>query len=128
MLGIALTAAVAAAIGAVLAPFGWPFELFVHFRWQLAAACSALLAAAFALRRPWMMAVALAARRVDRLERLHAEIETAGGQALVVPTDVRETAATVPPSCWIWDLSSSNACFASSPSRPSDRIRIGVSK
>jgi len=61
MLGIALAGAVAAAIAAVLAPFGWPFELFVHFRWQLAAACIALLAAAFALRRPWMMAVALAA-------------------------------------------------------------------
>lgn len=61
MLGIALTAAVAAAIAAVLAPLGWPFELFVHFRWQLAAACIALLAVAFALRRPWMMAVALAA-------------------------------------------------------------------
>ncbi len=61
MLGIALTGAVAAAIAAVLAPFGWPFELFVHFRWQLAAACIALLAAACALRRPWMMAVAVAA-------------------------------------------------------------------
>lgn len=61
MLGIALTGAMAAAIAAVLAPFGWPFELFVHFRWQLAAACVALLAAAFALRRPWMMAVAVVA-------------------------------------------------------------------
>ncbi len=61
MLGIALTGAMAAAIAAVQAPFGWPFELFVHFRWQLAAACVALLAAAFALRRPWMMAVAVVA-------------------------------------------------------------------
>jgi short-subunit dehydrogenase len=39
------------------------------------------------------MAVALAARRAERLERLAAEIETAGGQALAVPTDVRETEA-----------------------------------
>jgi endonuclease/exonuclease/phosphatase (EEP) superfamily protein YafD len=61
MLGIALGGAVAAAIAAVLAPLGWPFELFVHFRWQLAAACLVLLAAACALRRPWMMAFALAA-------------------------------------------------------------------
>jgi endonuclease/exonuclease/phosphatase (EEP) superfamily protein YafD len=61
MLGIALTGVVAAAIAAILAPLGWPFELFVHFRWQLAAACIALLAAAFALRRPWLMAVALVA-------------------------------------------------------------------
>ncbi|NKE34243.1 SDR family oxidoreductase [Natronococcus sp. JC468] len=34
--------------------------------------------------------VALAARREDRLESLADEIETAGGEALVVPTDVTE--------------------------------------
>ncbi|GIV97109.1 MAG: short-chain dehydrogenase [Herpetosiphonaceae bacterium] len=37
--------------------------------------------------------VALAARRAARLEALAAEIERAGGQALVVPTDVRDEAA-----------------------------------
>lgn len=39
------------------------------------------------------LAVALAARRADRLAQLAAEIEAVGGQALDVPTDVRETPA-----------------------------------
>jgi short-subunit dehydrogenase len=35
------------------------------------------------------MRLALAARRVDRLEKVAAEVESLGGQALVVPADVR---------------------------------------
>ena len=33
---------VLASLAAALAPFGWPFELFAHFRWQLAAAAVVL--------------------------------------------------------------------------------------
>jgi short-subunit dehydrogenase len=39
------------------------------------------------------MHVALAARRQDELERVAREIEAGGGQALVVPTDVRDRTA-----------------------------------
>ena len=39
------------------------------------------------------MRVALAARRKDRLERLAAEVAAAGGEARVVPTDVRDESA-----------------------------------
>jgi endonuclease/exonuclease/phosphatase (EEP) superfamily protein YafD len=58
---IALVATAAASLAALLAPFGWPFELFAHFRWQLGFAALALLLTALALRRPWMMVVAGAA-------------------------------------------------------------------
>ncbi len=36
------------------------------------------------------MHMALAARRVDRLEQVAAEVKSSGGEALVVPTDVRD--------------------------------------
>jgi endonuclease/exonuclease/phosphatase (EEP) superfamily protein YafD len=55
---IALTGTAAASLAALLAPLGWPFELFAHFRWQLVAAALALLLASLVLRRPWMMVVA----------------------------------------------------------------------
>ena len=55
---IALIGTAAASLAALLAPLGWPFELFAHFRWQLAAAALALLLASLVLRRPWMMVVA----------------------------------------------------------------------
>jgi endonuclease/exonuclease/phosphatase (EEP) superfamily protein YafD len=55
---IALIGTAAASLAALLAPLGWPFELFAHFRWQLGAAALALLLASLVLRRPWMMAVA----------------------------------------------------------------------
>jgi endonuclease/exonuclease/phosphatase (EEP) superfamily protein YafD len=55
---IGLIATAAASFAALLAPFGWPFELFAHFRWQIGAAALALLVASLVLRRPWMMAVA----------------------------------------------------------------------
>jgi endonuclease/exonuclease/phosphatase (EEP) superfamily protein YafD len=42
--------AVLASLAAALAPFGWPFELFVHFRWQLAAGSLGLLAVGAVLR------------------------------------------------------------------------------
>jgi endonuclease/exonuclease/phosphatase (EEP) superfamily protein YafD len=41
--GVALVALCAASLAAALAPLGWPFELFAHFRWQLAAALAVLL-------------------------------------------------------------------------------------
>lgn len=55
---IALIGTAAASLAGLFAPLGWPFELFVHFRWQLGAAALALLLASLVLRRPWMMAVA----------------------------------------------------------------------
>jgi endonuclease/exonuclease/phosphatase (EEP) superfamily protein YafD len=55
---IALIGTAAASLAALLAPLGWPFELFAHFRWQLVAAALALLLASLVLRRPWMMVVA----------------------------------------------------------------------
>ena len=55
---IALIGTAAASLAALLAPLGWPFELFAHFRWQLGVAALALLLASLALRQPWMMVVA----------------------------------------------------------------------
>lgn len=59
-LRILLIGLAAASIAAALAPFGWPFELFAHFRWQLMAAGLALLIASAGLRKPWMVGLALA--------------------------------------------------------------------
>jgi endonuclease/exonuclease/phosphatase (EEP) superfamily protein YafD len=58
VVGIGLIGTAAASLAALLAPFGWPFELFAHFRWQVGAAAFALLLASLVLRRPWMMVVA----------------------------------------------------------------------
>jgi endonuclease/exonuclease/phosphatase (EEP) superfamily protein YafD len=55
---IALIGTAAASLAGLLAPLGWPFELFVHFRCQVGAAALALLLASLVLRRPWMMVVA----------------------------------------------------------------------
>ena len=57
-MSIALIGTAAASLAALLAPLGWPFELFAHFRWQLVAAALALLLASLVLRQPWMMVVA----------------------------------------------------------------------
>jgi endonuclease/exonuclease/phosphatase (EEP) superfamily protein YafD len=56
---ILLVGLAAASLAAALAPLGWPFELFAHFRWQLAAAAIALLLASTGLRKPWMIGLAL---------------------------------------------------------------------
>jgi endonuclease/exonuclease/phosphatase (EEP) superfamily protein YafD len=55
---VALIGTAAASLAALLAPLGWPFELFAHFRWQVGIAALALLLASLVLRRPWMMVVA----------------------------------------------------------------------
>jgi endonuclease/exonuclease/phosphatase (EEP) superfamily protein YafD len=61
-----LLAGVAAASAAtLLAPLGWPFELFAHFRWQIGAAALVLMLAAALLRRRAMLLVALAALLVQ---------------------------------------------------------------
>ncbi|MBK6350853.1 MAG: endonuclease/exonuclease/phosphatase family protein [Proteobacteria bacterium] len=57
-MSIALIGTAAASLAALLAPVGWPFELFAHFRWQVGVAALALLLASLVLRRPWMMVVA----------------------------------------------------------------------
>jgi len=56
--GIALIGTAAASLAALLAPLGWPFELFAHFRWQVGVAALALLLASLVVRRPWMMVMA----------------------------------------------------------------------
>jgi len=38
-------------LAVALAPVGWPFELFAHFRWQVAAGTAVLVALVFATRR-----------------------------------------------------------------------------
>lgn len=58
--GVAVVGVAAASLAALLAPLGWPFELFAHFRWQVGLAAAALLAASLVWRRPWMMALAFA--------------------------------------------------------------------
>lgn len=69
-MGMASVGVAAASIAALLAPLGWPFELFAHFRWQVGAAAAALLVASLALRRPWMMAVTFAALAAQSLPGL----------------------------------------------------------
>lgn len=53
--------AILVSLAAALAPFGWPFELFVHFRWQVAAGSLALLAVGAVLRDARTVAAAVAA-------------------------------------------------------------------
>lgn len=59
--GVALLGLLAATFAAALAPLGWPFELFAHFRWQLGAATLLLVPIALLVGRRWMVAVATAA-------------------------------------------------------------------
>lgn len=46
-----LVALCVVSLAVALAPLGWPFELFAHFRWQLAAATVVVAAVAWAWRR-----------------------------------------------------------------------------
>jgi endonuclease/exonuclease/phosphatase (EEP) superfamily protein YafD len=59
LVGAAIAGAAATSIAGKLAPLGWPFELFAHFRWQLFVAGVVLLPVALILRRPWMIVAAL---------------------------------------------------------------------
>jgi endonuclease/exonuclease/phosphatase (EEP) superfamily protein YafD len=91
-LGLAGVGVAAASLAALLAPIGWPFELFAHFRWQVGAAAAALLVASLVLRRPWMMVItfaALAAQGVPamlpgRTASAHAVAPACDGTALRV--------------------------------------------
>ena len=47
---LGLLALCVAALAAALAPLGWPFELFAHFRWQVAVASAVFVVAACAAR------------------------------------------------------------------------------
>lgn len=47
---LGLAALAIASLAVALAPFGWPFELAAHFRWQLATATVAVAALALAMR------------------------------------------------------------------------------
>jgi endonuclease/exonuclease/phosphatase (EEP) superfamily protein YafD len=92
--GVAVVAVAAASLAALLAPVGWPFELFAHFRWQVGAAAAALLIASLLLRRPWMMVLALAALMAQGLPALlpgrtaaaHASLPVCSGPELRVVT------------------------------------------
>ena len=49
---VALCGLASACLAAWLAPFGWPFELFAHFRLQLLAGATVLCLALLVLRKP----------------------------------------------------------------------------
>jgi endonuclease/exonuclease/phosphatase (EEP) superfamily protein YafD len=110
-LGLASVGVAAASIAALLAPIGWPFELFAHFRWQVGAAAAALLVASLVLRRPWMMALALVSMATQGLPALlpgraaaaHAATPTCDGTALrIVSANVRFTnEAYAPLVAWL---------------------------
>jgi endonuclease/exonuclease/phosphatase (EEP) superfamily protein YafD len=85
VMAVAIAGLAAASLAALLAPLGWPFELFAHFRWQLAAAAATLLLASLLLRRPWMMAIAFAALALQ-------------GLPVLLPARTA-TAHSMPPSC-----------------------------
>ena len=59
--GVAVLGLLVTAFAAALAPLGWPFELFAHFRWQLGAATLVVVPLAVLAARGWMAAAALAA-------------------------------------------------------------------
>lgn len=59
--GVALVGLLAATLAAALAPLGWPFELFAHFRWQLGAATLLLTPVAFMVGRRWIATAAVVA-------------------------------------------------------------------
>ena len=71
-----LAGLVLASLAAWLAPLGWPFELFAHFRWQLTAAGLALFAMLLVLQRPLPAALAIAlacAHLASVLRTIHVE-------------------------------------------------------
>jgi endonuclease/exonuclease/phosphatase (EEP) superfamily protein YafD len=95
---ILLVGLAAASVAAAFAPLGWPFELFAHFRWQLAVAGLALLLASVGLRKPWMISLALlsiALQSVPLLlvQRSHAAAappqDCAGGQVTVATVNLQ---------------------------------------
>ncbi len=70
VIALLLAGLAAACAAALLAPLGWPFELFAHFRWQLGAAALVLLLVAALLRRRgmvWLAAAALLSQAVPAL-------------------------------------------------------------
>jgi endonuclease/exonuclease/phosphatase (EEP) superfamily protein YafD len=59
--GCATVGLALASLAAALAPHGWPFELFAHFRWQLAAATALTIPVVVLTRRAGLMAIAAVA-------------------------------------------------------------------
>jgi endonuclease/exonuclease/phosphatase (EEP) superfamily protein YafD len=110
-LGLAIVGVAAASIAALLAPIGWPFELFAHFRWQVGVAAAALVVASLVLRRPWMMAIALVAVAAQGLPAMlpgrtaaaHAATPACDGASLrIVSANVLFTnAAHAPLVAWL---------------------------
>jgi endonuclease/exonuclease/phosphatase (EEP) superfamily protein YafD len=58
--GVAVLGLLVAAFAAALAPLGWPFELFAHFRWQLGAATLVVVPVAVLAARGSTVAAAVA--------------------------------------------------------------------
>src|SRR5262245_3802629 len=85
---VALASVAAASLAAWLTPFGWPFELFVHFRPQYAVAGALLAIALLALRRPRAAALA------TLIALLHVWPAASGSQA-VASADCRGDGLTV---------------------------------
>jgi endonuclease/exonuclease/phosphatase (EEP) superfamily protein YafD len=88
---VAFTGVCAASVAAWLAPFGWPFELFSHFRPQLAVAAALLVPALLAVRSPRaaLLSGALAGLLfAPGAKRLLADepVPACAGDALVVAT------------------------------------------
>ena len=76
---------VTAHLAAVLAPFGWPFELFAHFRWQVGAATVLVLLAAALVRARWMLVVAALALAAQALPLFVEASATAPDSRSVAP-------------------------------------------
>jgi endonuclease/exonuclease/phosphatase (EEP) superfamily protein YafD len=56
---VALPGLFAASLAAALAPLGWPFELFAHFRWQLGVAAVLLTPLAFLCGARWAVVMVI---------------------------------------------------------------------
>ena len=83
----------AASLAAVLAPLGWPLELFAHFRWQLAAAAVVAWVAAIVLRHRSLVVLAVLATLLQAVPPMRALRERAAVNP--APSQCRGPAFTV---------------------------------
>ena len=92
LLLVALAGVVLASLAGALAPFGWPFELFVHFRVQYGVAAALLAVGLLLFRRPGAAVLAAAIAAVQLMPgafRLQAEAAVGahcGGESFSVVT------------------------------------------
>jgi endonuclease/exonuclease/phosphatase (EEP) superfamily protein YafD len=85
LVGWATFALALASVAALLAPFGWPFELFAHFRWQLAGAALLLVPLALLVlrRRRFVLAAAFACVAAQALPLLVTSLRSAAADRVV---------------------------------------------